>query len=246
MPSRTSSNCGVSTIAVTPICFAGGVGACACAIEAATSSARGRTQATTALITRPDPRFANIQYGMDRLSKGQRHPCPGLGLTRPLPSGMKPARFAYERPADLAEAIGLLATHGEDARPIAGGQSLMPVLAFRLATPSVLVDLRRLPGPRRDRDRRRRRAARRPGALARHRATTRGCGRRIRCCAAAIAACRALPDPQPRHGRRQPRACRPGGRTARRSPSTCDAEIHVVGAGRSAHRSRPASSSRGR
>jgi carbon-monoxide dehydrogenase medium subunit len=59
---------------------------------------------------------------------------------------MKPARFVYERPADLAEAIALLAAHGDDARPIAGGQSLMPMLAFRLSAPRVLVDIGRLPG----------------------------------------------------------------------------------------------------
>jgi CO/xanthine dehydrogenase FAD-binding subunit len=47
--------------------------------------------------------------------------------------------------ANLREAIDLLASNPE-ASVIAGGQSVMPVLAFRLATPSLLVDLRRLPG----------------------------------------------------------------------------------------------------
>src|SRR5437773_6528410 len=58
---------------------------------------------------------------------------------------MKPAPFDYQAPATLQEAIDLLAAEPE-AVLIAGGQSLMPVLAFRLATPSLLVDLRRLPG----------------------------------------------------------------------------------------------------
>ena len=58
---------------------------------------------------------------------------------------MKPALFDYQAPATLREAIDLLASNPE-AVVIAGGQSLMPVLAFRLATPSLLVDLRRLPG----------------------------------------------------------------------------------------------------
>jgi aerobic carbon-monoxide dehydrogenase medium subunit len=58
---------------------------------------------------------------------------------------MKPAPFDYHAPATLREAIDLLASNPE-ALVIAGGQSLMPVLAFRLATPSLLVDLRRLPG----------------------------------------------------------------------------------------------------
>jgi carbon-monoxide dehydrogenase medium subunit len=58
---------------------------------------------------------------------------------------MKPAPFEYQAPATLREAIDLLAADPE-ATVIAGGQSLMPVLAFRLATPSLLVDLRRVPG----------------------------------------------------------------------------------------------------
>jgi aerobic carbon-monoxide dehydrogenase medium subunit len=58
---------------------------------------------------------------------------------------MKPAPFDYQAPGTLREAIDLLASKPE-AFVIAGGQSLMPLLAFRLATPSLLVDLRRLPG----------------------------------------------------------------------------------------------------
>jgi carbon-monoxide dehydrogenase medium subunit len=59
---------------------------------------------------------------------------------------MKMPPFAYECPATLAEAVALLAAHDGAAKPLAGGQSLMPVLAFRLAAPSLLVDLRKLPG----------------------------------------------------------------------------------------------------
>ena len=59
---------------------------------------------------------------------------------------MKLPQFDYAAPATLAEAIALLAQHGGAARLIAGGQSLMPVLAFRLASPTLLVDLRNLPG----------------------------------------------------------------------------------------------------
>jgi carbon-monoxide dehydrogenase medium subunit len=58
---------------------------------------------------------------------------------------MKPARFEYRAPDTLEEAVALLAAH-PDAKPIAGGQSLMPVLAFRLAAPMMLIDLRRLSG----------------------------------------------------------------------------------------------------
>ena len=57
---------------------------------------------------------------------------------------MKPAAFDYAVPATIAEAVALLARH-EGAKPISGGQSLMPVLNFRLAAPTLLVDLRHLP-----------------------------------------------------------------------------------------------------
>jgi CO/xanthine dehydrogenase FAD-binding subunit len=53
---------------------------------------------------------------------------------------MKPPPFDYHRPATLGEALTLLAAD-EDAKPLAGGQSLVPMLNFRLARPSALVDL---------------------------------------------------------------------------------------------------------
>lgn len=58
---------------------------------------------------------------------------------------MKPPPFAYLRPSSLEEACALLAEHGEDARLLAGGQSLIPALNFRLAMPEVLIDLHQLP-----------------------------------------------------------------------------------------------------
>ena len=57
---------------------------------------------------------------------------------------MKPPLFAYECPTEVADAVALLAAHGADARPLAGGQSLVPLLNFRLARPAVLVDLNRI------------------------------------------------------------------------------------------------------
>jgi carbon-monoxide dehydrogenase medium subunit len=56
---------------------------------------------------------------------------------------MKLPPFDYACPATIPEAVQLLASH-DDAKAIAGGQSLMPMLAFRLAHPTLLVDLRRL------------------------------------------------------------------------------------------------------
>ncbi|KAA5828308.1 xanthine dehydrogenase family protein subunit M [Saccharopolyspora hirsuta] len=57
---------------------------------------------------------------------------------------MKPPPFHYARPDDLGEAVRLLAAD-EDAKALAGGQSLLPMMNFRLARPSVLVDIARLP-----------------------------------------------------------------------------------------------------
>lgn len=57
---------------------------------------------------------------------------------------MKPVAFAYERPASVDEAVSLLREH-EDAKVLAGGQSLVPMLNMRLARPSLLVDVNRLP-----------------------------------------------------------------------------------------------------
>jgi CO/xanthine dehydrogenase FAD-binding subunit len=54
---------------------------------------------------------------------------------------MKPVAFELERPATVDEALALLADTGRDAKVLAGGQSLMPLLNFRLARPEVLVDL---------------------------------------------------------------------------------------------------------
>jgi aerobic carbon-monoxide dehydrogenase medium subunit len=58
---------------------------------------------------------------------------------------MKLPPFQYAAPATLKDAVALLAAHGGDAKAIAGGQSLVPMLAFRVASPSLLVDLRKVP-----------------------------------------------------------------------------------------------------
>ena len=57
---------------------------------------------------------------------------------------MKPPRFQYEAPSTLDEALRRMAELGDSAKVIAGGQSLMPAMNMRLATPEVLIDLRRL------------------------------------------------------------------------------------------------------
>lgn len=57
---------------------------------------------------------------------------------------MKPPSFTYHDPRSLDEVISLLAEHGEDGRALAGGQSLVPLLNFRLVHPRHLIDLNRL------------------------------------------------------------------------------------------------------
>jgi len=59
---------------------------------------------------------------------------------------MIPPEFEYAAPDSLAEAIRLLDEGGEDAKPLAGGHSLIPLMKLRLAAPSLLVDLRRVDG----------------------------------------------------------------------------------------------------
>jgi aerobic carbon-monoxide dehydrogenase medium subunit len=57
---------------------------------------------------------------------------------------VKPPRFSYEAPASVDEAVSLLTEHGPEAKVLAGGQSLIPLLSFRLVRPSALIDLNRI------------------------------------------------------------------------------------------------------
>ena len=59
---------------------------------------------------------------------------------------MKPPRFDYLVPTSLDEALALLGQHGEEAKVLAGGQSLVPLLNFRLVRPAHLVDLNEIRG----------------------------------------------------------------------------------------------------
>jgi aerobic carbon-monoxide dehydrogenase medium subunit len=59
---------------------------------------------------------------------------------------MKPTRFHYHAPTTTTEAVGLLAEHGDEAKVLAGGQSLVPMLSLRLASFGHLIDLNRIPG----------------------------------------------------------------------------------------------------
>lgn len=59
---------------------------------------------------------------------------------------MKPAPFEYVAPETLHDALAAMQQHGFDAKPLAGGQSLVPVMNFRLAQPTVLIDLNGVSG----------------------------------------------------------------------------------------------------
>lgn len=58
---------------------------------------------------------------------------------------MKPPPFEYYAPTSVEEALEYLTRYGYDAKPLAGGQSLIPMMNFRLAQPSVLIDLNNIP-----------------------------------------------------------------------------------------------------
>ncbi len=58
---------------------------------------------------------------------------------------MKPKAFEYLRAKSIKEAVDALAQHGDDARVIAGGQSLVPMMNFRIAAPALLIDIRHVP-----------------------------------------------------------------------------------------------------
>src|SRR5487761_923231 len=58
---------------------------------------------------------------------------------------MFPSRFRYEAPHSLDEAIGLLRDGGDDVKVLAGGQSLVPMMKLRFASPELLVDINNVP-----------------------------------------------------------------------------------------------------
>ena len=59
---------------------------------------------------------------------------------------MIPPQFAYFAPTTLHEALTLLRHYGSEAKLLSGGQSLIPLMKLRLATPAYLIDINRIPG----------------------------------------------------------------------------------------------------
>ena len=74
-------------------------------------------------------------------------PLPAVRCPRSREVPVIPGAFAYHRPKTLNEAVALLSDLGEEARPLAGGHSLIPMMKLRLATPDHLIDLRAIPVP---------------------------------------------------------------------------------------------------
>src|ERR1700748_3116863 len=77
--------------------------------------------------------------GARRGRPSDQRPCPVSAWTEE--ETMIPGAFSYHRPVTVADAVKLLADLGDDARPLAGGHSLGPMMKLRLATPAHLVDL---------------------------------------------------------------------------------------------------------
>ena len=59
---------------------------------------------------------------------------------------MLPSRFDYHRASSVDEALSLLDSYGDDAKVLAGGQSLIPLMKLRFAAPALIVDINRIPG----------------------------------------------------------------------------------------------------
>ena len=59
---------------------------------------------------------------------------------------MIPSSFTYQRAGSVEEALSLASEHGDDAKFLAGGHSLLPLMKLRLAAPTLLVDIRKVPG----------------------------------------------------------------------------------------------------
>ena len=105
------------------------------------ASARSARRASPLQSPMPSPTRLERREGFARCRSRQTGSCrPSSPELR-----VKPAPFDYHAPKSVAEAIDILARYGKDASPLAGGQSLVPMLALRLARPSALIDLNRIP-----------------------------------------------------------------------------------------------------
>src|SRR5262249_2530993 len=77
--------------------------------------------------------------------RASHHPEPALAAHPRGEATVKPAKFDYFAPASVDEALALLTRYGGEAKILAGGQSLVPLLNFRLSRPAALIDINRIP-----------------------------------------------------------------------------------------------------
>ena len=137
------------TIAATP---GGGRGGARRAAAARRERARHAADADARLAGDRGGQGPRRGPARDRAGQGARTSTaegrPAAGPTGPEEGGggMIPAPFDYEAPESLEEAIRMLHENGEDAKLLAGGHSLLPLMKLRLAAPTVLIDLRTIPG----------------------------------------------------------------------------------------------------
>ena len=150
---------------------------------------------------------------------------------------MKPAKFDYVAPTTLDAAVEALAAANGEGKVLAGGQSLLPLLNFRMARPAVLVDLNAIQGLSFIEIRGDTIAI---GALTRHRDLEHSAliASKLPVMSAAMRHVAHLGDPQPGHHRRKPLACGSGSRTCRCWRSSTRQRSRCRGR-RAAGRSRP-------
>ena len=173
-------------------------------------AARARRERAAGRCWRP-PSISHLAILQQKMisvtpSAAYRHAMDANGRARGV---VKPRPLGYTRPESVAEALAALAAPDVEAKVLAGGQSLVPLMSMRLAAPDLLVDINRLTElsyvevadgqVRRRRARATRRGAGEPGGGSRPAAPAQGAPVR-----------RAPGHPQPRHDRRQHRARRPG------------------------------------
>ena len=105
----------------------------------ACASVRGRERHRSGGWAHANVRLASIDLGSHRARNCREPGCCGRGAPH-----MKPAAFEYFAPRTVDHALDLLAEHGEEGKILAGGQSLVPAMNFRLARPAGLIDINRI------------------------------------------------------------------------------------------------------
>src|SRR5262245_51956460 len=111
---------------------------------------RGRNSASSAISLgwpmRRAPLLASFYAACGHIASTLTCPCSRSQYQKKRGGHVKPAAFAYTRARTLKEAVTLLARHKDDARLLAGGQSLIATLNMRLSAPELLIDINGIKG----------------------------------------------------------------------------------------------------